>query len=474
VRLWHGRTAVDDVLGHGHGRAHPERHRFWRRSSVDSPLAGTRGASGADLGGAGRVLRLVWPVERRRRQNASSAVSCCTVASSPCQRASHRQRPCLGPTCPSSSSPCPSEPQTPTQQRSDLPVEPVPDSTGAPRASRRHQPSSAPSSPSPNRSSRWELALRSQHPRRLKDHLRGPRCGWRRPWRRHSSRSSAWPRGSSSGAAPQIRVRRTPSVSGASCVSRGIPCSDGFACQVHRRVRWSPGQANPRTARGHIGFERCSRTDSDRRAHRAPHRRSLRTGTTGRPGAQAAIADANTNDIVPGVRFTLDAHDDQGNPSGWADRPRPRCPPRRRRNHRAHDRRRGAGVASRRGSGRDLPRLDRAGDDTWQRRSGTKRPWPGFFRVTTPTRSRPDPGLVRLRRDGHFRVATLSETDWYGTTVVNTFAGASWPWGQVSTTLTLPKVTTDYSDAVARIKDRAQAVVFGGCHRRASNCGGRR
>lgn len=76
---------------------------------------------------------------------------------------------------------------------------------------------------------------------------------------------------------------------------------------------------------------------------------------------------------------------------------------------------------------------------------------------------------------GISRVATLSETDWYGTTVVNTFAERFVALGgQVTTTLTLPKVTTDYSDAVARIKDsRAQAVVFGGCHRRASNCGRR-
>ena len=61
---------------------------------------------------------------------------------------------------------------------------------------------------------------------------------------------------------------------------------------------------------------------------------------------------------------------------------------------------------------------------------------------------------------GISRVATLSETDWYGTTVVNTFAERFVALGgQVSTTLTLPKVTTDYSDVVARIKDsRAQAA----------------
>ena len=183
-------------------------------------------------------------------------------------------------------------------------------------------------------------------------------------------------------------------------------------------------------------------------------------------GAQAAIADANTNDIVPGVRFTLDAHDDQGNPSVGGQAASEVSATK------------AVGIIGPMNSdvaeqvlplvgdlavispGSTAPGMTHGNDA-----AAPKRPWPGFFRVTTPDQVQ-GPILAQFvcAGMGISRVATLSETDWYGTTVVNTFAERFVALGgQVSTTLTLPKVTTDYSDAVARIKDsRAQAVVFGG------------
>lgn len=183
-------------------------------------------------------------------------------------------------------------------------------------------------------------------------------------------------------------------------------------------------------------------------------------------GAQAAIADANTNDIVPGVRFTLDAHDDQGNPSVGGQAAAEVSATK------------AVGIIGPMNSdvaeqvlplvgdlavispGSTAPGMTHGNDA-----AAPKRPWPGFFRVTTPDQVQ-GPILAQFvcAGMGISRVATLSETDWYGTTVVSTFAERFVALGgQVTTTLTLPKVTTDYSDAVARIKDsRAQAVVFGG------------
>ena len=102
-------------------------------------------------------------------------------------------------------------------------------------------------------------------------------------------------------------------------------------------------------------------------------------------GAQAAIADANTNDIVPGVRFTLDAHDDQGNPSVGGQAASEVSATK------------AVGIIGPMNSdvaeqvlplvgdlavispGSTAPGMTHGNDA-----AAPKRPWPGFFRVTTP------------------------------------------------------------------------------------------
>jgi len=141
-------------------------------------------------------------------------------------------------------------------------------------------------------------------------------------------------------------------------------------------------------------------------------------------GAQAAIADANTNDIVPGVRFTLDAHDDQGNPSVGGQAASEVSATK------------AVGIIGPMNSdvaeqvlplvgdlavispGSTAPGMTHGNDA-----AAPKRPWPGFFRVTTPDQVQ-GPILAQFvcAGMGISRVATLSETDWYGTTVVSTFA----------------------------------------------------
>ena len=193
-------------------------------------------ASGAGLGGAGRVLRLVWPVERRRRRTLRQMRSLAALASyaeksePPWQALPQTRLPVFV-------RPMPESERRRSQQRSDLP-------------DRRIGP----------RGGSW--LPESQHPttettfRRSK----GAVVGVATRLTRRGHRPGAWfvlRRG------PADPRRRTPSINGASCRLPWRPASRRRRLRPARSAAPSQvvaGTGQPRTARGRIGFERCSRT----------------------------------------------------------------------------------------------------------------------------------------------------------------------------------------------------------------------
>lgn len=183
-------------------------------------------------------------------------------------------------------------------------------------------------------------------------------------------------------------------------------------------------------------------------------------------GAQAAIDDANANGVVPGVTFRLDARDDEAKATVGADATAALVSsgavgivgPLN--SNVAEQALKNIGGLAMISPGSTAPGMTRGNEPTVPQRQ-----WAGFYRVTAADLIQ-GPVLAQYvcTTIGLGTVATLSEADWYGATVVRTFAERyAALGGQVATSLIVPKETTDYTSAAQQIIDsKVQGVVFGG------------
>ena len=214
----------------GTGRAISACPRFWRHPPVDSPLAGTRVRLRRWFGA--RVVFCGW-CGQSNDDDAELCVQCGLFLHSGVlpMRASEPPAAALPRTHLRLSLAC-------------FSCRPMPETAAHPAADTNQQRSI---SPSPNRSSGGSWL--SDHPAPATTEG-PPRSRWASAAWRPTRRVISLVPGSSSGAAPQIRVRRTPSqVRPVSPVaSPASPAAAASPCQVHprtHRVRWSPGQTQP-------------------------------------------------------------------------------------------------------------------------------------------------------------------------------------------------------------------------------------